>query len=424
MDEFFKKLNQEIQEYLKILSPQFPEWLLDYIDTPEMQRLDKVGMSCGTFYTKVYDDKYFYSTLTHSVAVALIIWNFTHDKKQTLSGLFHDIATPVFKHCIDFMNGDSEHQESTEERTEQIIKNSKEIMNLLSRDNIKIEEVFDYHIYPIADNDTPMLSADRLEYTLSGGLYQVRVFELEDIKKYYSNIIIAKNEKNIDELSFKDIDICENFIHDISKLWPRWIEDEDRACMQFIADVMKWLNREGDVTIDDLYKLSEKEVIKLIENCKDSYIRNAFKNFRDATKDSVYKSNEPNDKIYCTSVKGKKRYINPLVKCDDKFCRIYDVSNQAKEDIENFKNMKMHQYIGFEFNFKPECTEKKRSHVCKIARKKSGIKCAKKNDYGNSHFFNGNRRLRLHHRRNRLRLRQKRNLLHQLNSSELCFLRY
>ena len=123
---------------------------------------------------------------------------------------------------------------------------------------------------------------------------------------------------------------------------------------------------------------SEKEVIKLIENCKDSYIRNAFKNFRDATKDSVYKSNEPNDKIYCTSVKGKKRYINPLVKCDDKFCRIYDVSNQAKEDIENFKNMKMHQYIGFEFNFKPECTEKKRSHVCKIARKKSGIKCAKK----------------------------------------------
>lgn len=294
----------------------------------------------------------FIQSLTHSVAVALIIWNFTHDKKQTLSGLFHDIATPVFKHCIDFMNGDSEHQESTEERTEQIIKNSKEIMNLLSRDNIKIEEVSDYHIYPIADNDTPMLSADRLEYTLSGGLYQVRVFELEDIKKHYGNIIIAKNEKNIDELSFKDINICENFIHDISKLWPRWIEDEDRACMQFIADVMKWLNREGYVTIDDLYKLSEKEVIKLIENCKDSYIRNAFKNFRDATKDSVYKSDEPNDKIYCTSVKGKKRYINPLVKCDSKFYRIYDVSNQAKEDIENFKNMKMYQYIGFEFDFK------------------------------------------------------------------------
>ena len=183
MNRYMKNLNEEIQEYLKILSPNFPEWLLEYIYTPEMLRLDKIGMSCGTFYTKVYNDKYFYSTLTHSVAVALIIWNFTHDRKQTIAGLFHDIATPTFKHCIDFMNGDSEHQESTEERTEQIIRNSKEIMKLLKRDNIKIDEVADYHIYPIADNDTPMLSADRFEYTLSGGLYQVRIFSTEDISK-------------------------------------------------------------------------------------------------------------------------------------------------------------------------------------------------------------------------------------------------
>ena len=106
-----------------------------------MMRLDVIWMSCGTLYTKIYNDKYFYSSLTHSVAVELNIWNFTHDKKQTISGLFHDIATPTFKHCIDFMNGDSEHQESTEEKTEQIIRNSKEIMNLLNRDNIKVEEI-------------------------------------------------------------------------------------------------------------------------------------------------------------------------------------------------------------------------------------------------------------------------------------------
>ena len=39
-------------------------------------------------------------------------------------------------------------------------------MQLLSRDNIKVEEVCDYHKYPIADNDTPMLSSDRLEYII------------------------------------------------------------------------------------------------------------------------------------------------------------------------------------------------------------------------------------------------------------------
>ena len=109
MNNYLQNLNEEVREYLKILSPQFPQWLLEYINTPEMLRLDGIGMSCGTLYTKVYNDKYFYSSLTHSVAVALIIWHFTQDKKQTISGLFHDIATPTFKHCIDFMNGDSEH---------------------------------------------------------------------------------------------------------------------------------------------------------------------------------------------------------------------------------------------------------------------------------------------------------------------------
>jgi len=354
MNEYLKNLNnEEIQNYMKILSPEFPEWLLEYINTPEMMRLDGIGMSNGTLYTKVYCDRYFYSSLTHSVAVALIIWHFTHDKKQTISGLFHDIATPTFKHCIDFMNGDSEHQESTEERTEQIIRNSKEIMNLLNRDNIKVEEISDYHIYPIADNDTPRLSADRFEYTLSGGLYQARVFELKNIEEYYNNIIIVKNEDGIDELAFKDKKLCENFIHDISKLWPRWIEDEDRLCMQFVADIVKSMNVKGYITVDDLYKFSENDVVQLIMNCEDSYIKNAFENFRVATKKSVYKSDIINNDIYCTSVKGKKRYVNPLVSLDNQVRRIKDVSDIANNDINSFLNMKFNQYIGFNFDFKP-----------------------------------------------------------------------
>ena len=354
MNKYIESLNnEEVRQYLKILSPEFPEWLLEYIYTPEMLRLDGIGMSCGTLYTKVYNDRYYYSTLTHSVAVALIIWNFTHDKKQTISGLFHDIATPVFKHCIDFMNGDSEHQESTEERTEQIIRNSKEIMKLLSRDNIKVKEVSDYHIYPIADNDTPRLSADRFEYTLSGGLYQIKIFDIKDIEKYYNNVVIVKNEDDVEELAFCDVKICESFIYDISKLWPRWIEDEDRLCMQFIADIIKSMNIKGYITIDDLYSLSENEVIELIKNCEDIYIKNAFKNFENATRELVYKSDLPNKEIYCTSVKGKKRYINPLVRTENKVCRIKDISYIANEDIDKFLNMKLHTYIGFKFDFKP-----------------------------------------------------------------------
>ena len=142
MAKYFENLNEKIKEYFKILSPEIPEFLEEYIETKKMQKQAGISVSCGTYYSKLFPEiTLWYSSLDHSVAVALIIWNFTKNKKQTLSGLFHDIATPAFKHTIDFLNGDYEKQESTEELTTKIISNSKQIMQLLDRDGIKIEEV-------------------------------------------------------------------------------------------------------------------------------------------------------------------------------------------------------------------------------------------------------------------------------------------
>ena len=111
--------------YFEILSTDFPEWLNAYINTKELQTQKYISTTCGTLYTDLFDSDIFYSSLDHSVAVALIVWHFTHDKKQTLAGLFHDISTPAFKHCVDFMNGDHLKQESTEDLTTEFIKNLK-----------------------------------------------------------------------------------------------------------------------------------------------------------------------------------------------------------------------------------------------------------------------------------------------------------
>lgn len=36
MEKYLENLNEEVKQYLKILSPEFPEWLLEYINTPEI----------------------------------------------------------------------------------------------------------------------------------------------------------------------------------------------------------------------------------------------------------------------------------------------------------------------------------------------------------------------------------------------------
>lgn len=351
MEKYIDTLNDEIKEYFKILSPEFPEWLCEYIDTPEMQRISKISMSCGTDYSKCFNIKYWYSNLEHSIGVALIIWNFTHDKKQTLAGLFHDIATPTFKHCIDFMNGDSETQESTEERTTDIIKNSKKIMKLLERDGIKLEEVDDYKKYPIADNSTPQLAADRFEYTFANGLTFSKVWNLEEIKKIYNNVTVDKNEYGIDELVFKDKEVCEEYIQIISKLWPEWVSEKDRTVMQFLADMCKSMNNAGYLTVDDLYHLSEQEVIEKILNCNDTYLSESFKRFQEA--DKVYSSSYPVKDRYCVNVKAKARYIVPLVQTENGTVRINKISEKAQQNIQNYLNMPKEGWTYLDFDFKP-----------------------------------------------------------------------
>ncbi len=337
-----------MKEYLKILSNEIPDFLNDYINTPQMQKLSEISVSCGTYYTKLFDKMVWYSSLDHSIAVSLIVWNFTKDKKQTIAGLFHDIATPVFKHSIDFMNGDYKKQESTEELTTQIISGSKEIMSLLKRDGIKIEEVDNYHIYPIADNDTPMLSADRLEYTLSNGLGACKnIWSLEDVKEIYENIEIQKNEQGIEELGFKDIKIAEKFVKGMRRLSNSYIDNKTKFSMQFLADIMKIMSSQNLITKKDLYELSEKEVIERIENCDYAEISQKFDMWKNAHE--IKESDEKVKNKYCVSIDAKIRYINPLVNG----IRISEISEVAKEEIQKALEFKTKKYAYLDFdNFK------------------------------------------------------------------------
>lgn len=350
MNNYFNNISENLKEYFNVLSSEIPDFLYEYIDTPEMQKQAGISVTCGTFYSKMYN-QIWYSSLDHSVAVALIIWHFTKDKKQTLSGLFHDIATPAFKHSIDFMNKDYEKQESTEELTTKIIKGSKEIMSLLNRDNIKVEEIDNYHIYPIADNDTPRLASDRLEYTLSNGLgANANLWGLKDVKEIYNNIDVLKNEDGLPELGFKDKEIAEKFVHTMSKLSSMYIVNKTKFSMQFLADTLKKMSDNGLIGINDLYSLSEKEIISKIENCKLDNISKCFKIWKNSS--GVYESDEKVEDKYCVNIdKIKIRYINPLVSENKKYERIKDISVDAKEDIEKALNFKTKKYVYMDFNF-------------------------------------------------------------------------
>ena len=342
MKKYYDNLSTEVKEYFKILEPNFPEWLNEYIDTKEMLSQQYISVTCGTIYSNLFESDFFFSSLDHSVAVALIVWHFTHDKKQSLSGLFHDIATPAFKHCVDFLNGDYMTQESTEDLTTEIIKKSEEIMKLLKRDNIEISEVDNYHLYPIADNDTPKLSADRLEYSLSNALFTYKLLDLSSIKEIYDDIEIQTNEEKEIELGFKTKKIARDFVKATSRLSVIYREDRTRYSMQLIADILKRLSYENKISKKDLYELKESEVINIIESSKYNDIFNIWKKAK-----KVKVSKEEPKNVYYVHHGAKIRYIDPLLngKRISKCCKI------ANKMIEENLSYDMDNYVYLDFNF-------------------------------------------------------------------------
>lgn len=339
--------------YFKILSPDFPEWLHDYINTKELQTQKHISMTCGTIYSGLFDSHTFYSSLDHSIGVALIVWHFTHDKKQTLAGLFHDISTPAFKHCVDYLNGDYLTQESTEDLTTEFIKKSPDVTSLLAKDHIEIKEVDNYHLYPIADNDTPQLSADRLEYSLSNSLFTYDLLTLPEVKEIYDDLEIQTNESGEPELGFKTKSLARKFVKVTSQLSIIYRDDKTRFSMQFIADILKGLKNDSLITLEDLYDKKESDLINIIKHSKH---KDVWRTWQKAKK--VHTSKTKPKSIYYVHQSSKVRYIDPL--CQGQ--RISQTCQLAKNTIEKNLSYDMDNYVYLNFKLENQQNAPNKTH--------------------------------------------------------------
>lgn len=195
------------------------------------------------------------------------------------------------------------------------------------------------------------LAADRLEYTLSNGLGATEeIHDLEQVKEIYQAMEVQKNEKGLDELGFKNGKVAEKFVHIMSQLSSCYITNQVKFSMQFLADILKKMAKKNFITKKDLYTLSEKEIIKKIENCQDDSISSCFAMWRKATK--IQESDTlPENEYYWVSIKAKIRYSVPLVRKQNEFIRVDKISKFARQEIQKALNYQTKKYAYLEFKF-------------------------------------------------------------------------
>ncbi len=350
----------DIAEYREILCPRddWPDFLDKYLQLPSLQRLAGIGLLCGTDWTALYKNRFYYSRLDHSLGVALIVWHFTHDKAQTIAGLLHDISTPVFSHVSDFRKGDALTQTATEEPTAAMVRGDTELVSLIAEDGLTTEQVEDYHIYPIADNEIPQLSADRLEYMFPSGMALDGSWTMEEIRRCYNDLTILKNEEGRDELGFKTLEIAELYCQHFCMIGHILQLNENKLTLHLLGQIMNLAEKAGVVSEEDFMTLSEKDVMKkmdsmitVVEPVETTRLARLYKTFRTMTK--IEHTNEPlpESEYFCVNLKVKQRYINPLVIAPSsavvstsstivsgvKAVRLSDISDKACRIIEDFK---------------------------------------------------------------------------------------
>lgn len=313
-----------------------PQKIDRFLKTKSMQRIRIVDMNCGMQYSSFpqFVSISPYSRYTHSIGVASIVYAFTRDFRQCLSGLFHDISTPVFSHVVDFMAGDYEHQEYTEKSTTLFLEQDEELMEGLHACSISLEDVADYHRYSIADNDSPQLSADRLEYTL-GNMLNYGFSTFSQVSRLYKDISICTNEYGQLELAFQHRESARLFFDCMMQCAHVYVADEDRYGMEYLSRMLQGMLKRQTITWEDIYS-TESHILQCIQ--RDPAACEQFRTFQGYT--HIQKSRSPlNGGL---KVKAKKRFIDPYVVSEG---RLSKLDEEVAKQIEKFESIDFEYYM-------------------------------------------------------------------------------
>ena len=325
-------------DHYQIYHDKTPDFIQEIRETDIMKRLKDVGMNCGCEYTSYprFSHLQSYSRYDHSIGTAMIVYHFTKDIRQSVAALLHDVATPVFAHVVDFLKGDYLKQEATEEGTRQIIETSEELQRILKKHEITTEDVYDYHRYPIADNDSPKLSSDRLEYSL-GNIINYKILSKEDVKKIYDDLCIGINEEGEEEIVFQNKEIAFLFAKAALECSKIYVADEDRYAMQSLSEVLKYAIEKEVIGNEDLYT-TECEVIRKLES--DPETKERWISF---TKGSVILRSDIERKGgKWRKIFAKTRYIDPYVENQG---RVSDLYPEFKEILKGFVEQSQDYWI-------------------------------------------------------------------------------
>lgn len=136
--------------------------LLDLIASDAMQRTKGIAQHGITALLGITPP---FTRFDHSIGVMLLVRRLGANMNEQVAALLHDISHTAFSHVIDFVFDDHDGQSYHEEQKEELVAQS-DVPAILNRHGLDWRQFMDEEQFPILEQPSPALCADRLDYFL------------------------------------------------------------------------------------------------------------------------------------------------------------------------------------------------------------------------------------------------------------------
>ena len=347
MMPYLENRNPKIDELHSVYSNEIPEYLLSLLDLPELTRLNGIDVNSGIHLSGFHMYHYSYSELDHSLGMALILHHFVTNKTQELAALFHDIAVPAFSYATTYIAEENFEKDELPLKNYDVLVGSDKLFEFIFKNDVKIDDLCDYTVYPLAYNVRPFLCAHSLEYFLHTA-YMSNLCSLKELQEIYDDLVIVPNEDNMPEFAFGTPVIAEKFTLLALECGKKYRSYESKATMKFISDTLAPMLRRRVIKRRDLYTSTDKTIMDIGLNCTDKRISDRWNYLPNLNK--VYTKFNQVENKYCTKIGRDLRYVDPLVAAKVGYKRISQLDEEMNYKINEFLNSDtdLYMYIDYE----------------------------------------------------------------------------
>lgn len=287
-------ISDKVYGKVKIDSPV----IVELIKSKPMQRLKRIsqfGVPNEFYHLKSF------KRFEHCIGVMVLLKKLGASEEEQIAGLLHDISHTAFSHVVDFVIGEGGDEEFQDTQHGQYLKRSG-IGDILKKFGYNLEHFSEHKNFPLLDQDSPGLCADRIDYSF-------REMESGTAKYIFQNLG-TKNGKII----FKNRKSASLFANNYLKIQTNhWAGFEAVSRFRLFANALKIALDKRIIKFNDFWK-TDDYIVRKIKSSKVPEIKMILSILRTKSLESAPKGS--------VIVYKKFRYVDPEFKVNGKLVNL------------------------------------------------------------------------------------------------------